>query len=128
MPFLPSLPKLTEGGWKQRLVSTSQKAPGLAVRYGWRTWHDRATNAPRACPKCHAKIDLPRNDPGWPDLFLLRGQTLYVVELKSDRGEVTPAQREWLEAFRQVRRIRVAVWRPRMLAKIEELLRDERAA
>ena len=111
MTFLPVLPRLTEGRWMRQLVGER----GIATMLRWRSWHDRATNFPRRCPECKAELKMIRNDPGWPDLFLIRGDTLIVVELKSDRGTVTPAQRAWLAAFRGVRRIVVDVWRPKDL-------------
>ena len=91
--------------------------------FGWRWWHDQATNAPRRCPNCNEIIRLPRNDPGWPDLFLVRGDTLIIAELKSDRGHPTPEQRAWLDAFRQVRRIVVAIWKPRDIEDVTRILR-----
>ena len=35
--------------------------------------------------------------PGWPDLILVKGKRLLAVELKSEKGHVTPAQRRWLK-------------------------------
>lgn len=119
MSFLPSLPKLTERGWMAQLLGER----GVARLLGWRWWHDRATNFPRQCPSCKADLKMIRNDPGWPDLFLLRDDTLIVVELKSDRGRTTPEQRACLDAFRRVKRIVVAVWRPKDLDEVMRTLR-----
>jgi hypothetical protein len=114
MTFLPALPRLTEKRWMAQLVSTSETAPGLLRLLGFeRIWHDRATNAPRACPHCHAPLDLPRNDPGFPDLVAIRGEELWLVELKTDRGRPTAEQIGWLRAISGVRRVRWAIWRPR---------------
>lgn len=109
--------KMTEAQWQKRVL-------GMAALFKWRAWHDRATNAPRTCPTCKAPIKLPRNDPGWPDLFMVRGETLIVAELKSDRGQVTDEQLDWLSALQQVKRVMVVVWRPRSEAVVEEVLRD----
>lgn len=95
----------------------------LAEMFNWRWWHDRATNAPRACPRCHAAIHLPRNDPGFPDRVLIRGDTLWFVELKTDRSRPTEAQLDWLEALMAVKKIRVGLWRPRDVENIVEWLR-----
>lgn len=117
MSFLPPLPKLTEGRWMRQILT-------LARMYGFGSWHDRATNFPRRCPSCKTELRMIRNDPGWPDLFLLRDDTLIVAELKADRGRrPTEAQRAWLDAFRRVKRIVVTVWRP---SDLEEVLRTLR--
>jgi hypothetical protein len=68
------------------------------VRYarlmGWRAWHDNATNAPRACKHCKKPLNLPRNDPGFPDLVLVRRPRIVWVELKGERTPVTQEQRD----------------------------------
>lgn len=62
----------------------------------WRVWHDH---------------DSRRNAAGLPDLLLVRGDRLIFAELKSRRGRVRPAQREWLAALGQTA-AEVRVWRP----------------
>lgn len=114
--MLSALPKLTERAWQAQVVK-------LARMFGWRPWHDNATNAPRACPHCKKPLKLPRNDPGWPDLFMVRGDTLVIAELKSDRNYPTPEQRAWLEALRNVRRIAVFVWKPKDVEDVTRVLR-----
>lgn len=116
MNVLAALPKLTERAWQGQVLT-------LARLFGWRWWHDAATNAPRACPHCKKPLRLPRNDPGWPDLFMVRGDTLIVAELKSDRNYPTPEQRAWLRAFEQVRRIVVVVWKPKDVDRVAEVMR-----
>jgi hypothetical protein len=116
MPFLPILPKLGERGWQRQVLE-------LAGMFSWGAWHDRATNLPPRCPNCKADLKMLRNDPGWPDLFLIRDDTLIVAELKSDRGTTTPDQRAWLDAFRRVRRVIVAVWKPKDLDEVVRTLR-----
>lgn len=113
---MDALPKLTERDWQGQVL-------GIARMFGWAWWHDRATNFPRACPRCKAPLKMARNDPGWPDLFLVRGDTLIVAELKTDRNYPTADQRAWLDAFRGVRRIVVVVWKPRDAQKIAEVMR-----
>lgn len=116
MTFLDVLPPQTERSWQQAVLR-------IARLFGWRWWHDVATNAPRACRHCKKPLKLPRNDPGWPDLFLVRGDTLIVAELKRDREYPTASQREWLDALRRVRRVVVVVWKPRDAQKVAEVLR-----
>jgi hypothetical protein len=53
-----------------------------------------------------------RSVAGWPDLTLVRPPELLVAELKTDRGRVTPAQRDWL-ALLAACGIETHVWRPR---------------
>jgi hypothetical protein len=56
--------------------------------------------------------DSRRSQPGFPDLALVHKATGAVIfaELKSDKGRLTRAQREWLEALRL--RSNVYLWRP----------------
>lgn len=44
------------------------------------------------------------------------------MELKTERGTVTPAQATWLAALGAVRHIEAAVWRPADWAAIERQL------
>jgi len=61
-----------------------------------------------------------KSQPGFPDLILAhrdahrqRGWPIWAVELKTDTGEVTPAQAAWLEALAHSRNVVTDVWRPR---------------
>jgi hypothetical protein len=47
---------------------------------------------------------------GWPDLVLVR-ERLMIRELKTEKGKVTPKQRDWLDALRFAN-VDAAVWRP----------------
>lgn len=129
MNFLPALPKQSEAGWLQELIGKLAyrgltRTGGLLRMLGWDLiFHDEATNAPRRCPNCKAEIWLPRNAPGFPDVLAIRDDTLIVAELKSDRGRVRPDQQAWLDAFRRVRRIVVAVWRPKDIDDVTRALR-----
>lgn len=58
----------------------------LADSCGWRYYHPW--------------VSLHSSD-GWPDVSLLRGKVFMVLELKSESGKVTDAQREWLAAFNE---------------------------
>ena len=48
---------------------------------------------------------------GWPDLAMVRGNRLILSELKSDKGKLTDAQEEWIEALGETY-AEVYVWRP----------------
>ncbi len=89
----------------------------LAQRYGWRvyfTW--KSEHSPE----------------GFPDLVLVRGETLIFWELKRDVGrrggkshaELTPAQEAWLEDLARVRRILTGVVRPPDLESVAASLCD----
>jgi len=71
-----------------------------------------------------------RSPVGFPDLILAhrnalheRGWPIWAVELKTDTGEVTPAQQAWLDALAGSRNVVSAVWRPSMWEEIVEQLR-----
>jgi VRR-NUC domain len=59
---------------------------------------------------------------GFPDLLLCRGSVLIAAELKTDKGQLTAEQEQWLEAFRAAG-IPAFVWRPSQWDQIEAVLR-----
>jgi len=70
----------------------------MAELCGWRLYHTH---------------DSRRSNAGFPDLILIRGGALIVLELKSERGRVTTAQLAWLDDFAAVPGVVVArVLRP----------------
>lgn len=100
----------------------TRQVSDLARLFGWRRYH----------------AWLSKHSPaGFPDEVLLRGGRLAVLELKSERGRLTPTQEEWLEAFRRfggmvnglvplgVRepRVDVELVRPSDFDRLAELLR-----
>ncbi|MGH9151342.1 MAG: VRR-NUC domain-containing protein [Acidimicrobiales bacterium] len=58
---------------------------------------------------------------GFPDLVLLRGAKQLVVELKAQRGRLTPEQNAWLNAFR-LAGVDARVWRPADWSEIQQTL------
>jgi hypothetical protein len=72
----------------------------VARLYGWRVYHTWTS--------IHSNA-------GFPDLVLVRDGRLVVVELKSDRGVLSPAQDAWLADLRQTP-VEVYVWRPDVLS------------
>jgi hypothetical protein len=70
-------------------------------------------------------FDSRRSEPGFPDWVLIR-ERLLVVELKSERGKVAPAQYRWLKAFEDAG-ADTRVWRPQhwLSGEIEETLKAE---
>lgn len=80
---------MLEADW-QRLVTEA------ATMLGWHTFH-----------VMHAR----GMNPGWPDLVLLRPPEALFVELKTERGRVTPAQKATLNELGACG-LEVHLWRP----------------
>lgn len=93
---------------------------GLAKSLGWGYWHDNATNFPRACRQCKAPILFARNRRGFPDLLLIRDDTLLFVEIKPDDGTRSEDQVAWADALVRVKKVSYAVWRP---SDVERIIR-----
>lgn len=99
MTYQPS--RVTERALQQRIIDT-------ATALKWRSFH---------------VFDSRRSEPGWPDLVLLRPPRLLFVELKSEKGRLTPEQQRWLDLLAQVPGVETAVWRPRDLPDAIDYLR-----
>ena len=86
----------------------------LATRLRWLVYHT---------------YDSRRSAKGFPDLVMVRDGRLLFVELKSEKGRLTPEQREWMDVLGDVwannRTVETYVWRPADWHKgwIEERLR-----
>ncbi|MFC4512164.1 VRR-NUC domain-containing protein [Streptomyces ehimensis] len=64
-----------------------------------------------------------RSDAGWPDEVFGHphaGRVLF-VELKTDKGRIRPAQREWLQHL-AICGLEAALWRPRDMRLIVDTL------
>ena len=71
-------------------------------------------------------FDSRRSPSGFPDLIAVHqdpGHDLLALELKTDVGQVTPAQQAWLTALAGCTGVVAEVWRPRDLESIVERLR-----
>ena len=66
--------------------------------------------------------DSRRSAPGFPDLCLVKGERLYFIEVKTEKGKLSEHQLVWLEALRVVPGVEVLVLRPAGLDQILELL------
>jgi hypothetical protein len=93
------LRELSEREWQQQVVQ-------LAQQTGWR--------------KAFHVYDSRRSHSGWPDLVLLR-ERLVLIELKTERGKLSDAQRDWLNALRKAG-VEAYVARPRDLEALADLL------
>jgi len=79
----------------------------LARGLGWqefRTWNSKHSPA------------------GWPDLVLLRPPRMVIAELKTEKGKLTPIQKQVLEMLQQIPGHQVYLWRPRDWDNIVKIL------
>jgi hypothetical protein len=90
--YVPASPPrdLTEEQW-QGLVED------LARYCGFRTFHDR---------------DSRGNNPGLPDLLLIRPPRIIFAELKTQKGRVRTEQTWWAADLRACPGVEYALWRP----------------
>ena len=91
----------------QSLLPLDAQGRPLAKLYGWLHFHD---------------YDSRHSVPGYPDLTLVRGERLIYAELKTERGRLTEAQRDWLERLGRTC-AETYVWRPSDLPVIAAILR-----
>lgn len=90
----------------------------LAHLYGWRVAHFRSVKVTRKDGSTYWQTPVAADGEGWPDLILARdargegaGRVL-VVECKTEKGKVEPAQTAWLSLLRLTQRVEVYVIRP----------------
>lgn len=83
----------------------------LARLSGWKIFHP---------------FDSRRSESGWPDLAMVRSGVLVLAELKTDSGQLSRAQCDWLEHLGEVARgmsnVVVRCWRPIDWLEIERVL------
>ena len=68
----------------------------LAQRLGWLVYHTH---------------DSRHSAKGYPDIVALNGTVGLAIELKSEKGKVTPEQKQWLTAFAGAGFL-PCIWRP----------------
>lgn len=100
--------RLPEADWQARVIDT-------AHTYGWRVCHHRPARTRKGW-----RTPV-QGDAGLPDLILARNGVVLLVELKTDRGRVTAAQRAWLDQLGGHGRL----WRPRDWPNVLEELRGK---
>lgn len=79
-----------------------------AAQFQWRRYHTHRSDFSPA---------------GWPDEALVRGDTLILAELKSEKARLSPAQQDWIDDLAQVTTVKVRVWRPSSIDDIIQALR-----
>lgn len=72
--------KVTEKEWAGTFHET-------AVLFGWRDYHTYNSR---------------RSEPGFPDHVLVRAERMVIAELKTEEGELSPAQEWWINALQKV--------------------------
>lgn len=78
----------------------------IARVLGWKTLHLRPARTAHGY-----RTPIQGDGVGWPDVFLVRRTRLVAAELKAERGRMTDAQRDWLEALRDAG-VETFEWRP----------------
>jgi len=95
-----------------------QQVIELAHLCGWRVAHFRPARTEKGW-----RTPVAADGAGFPDLVMLRGEELLVLELKSDKGKATDEQQEWLAAFGQVSEAAALCLRPVQWPLIEAALK-----
>lgn len=92
-------PPVSEAAWMKHVTE-------LATDQGWRFCHTYRGRTSKGAWRTNTTTV------GWPDLVMYRPGELIFVELKSDRGELSLAQRAVLDDLRDAG-AEVHVWAPR---------------
>lgn len=103
---------LSEADWQRRVTET-------ATLHGWRWVHTRKATVRTG------RVATPTSLPGWPDLVLWHEtyQVVMFVELKTDKGKLSPAQVDVLASLSRAGS-NVSVWRPRDWGRVLRFLDD----
>jgi len=72
---------------------------------------------------CYHTHDSRRSAAGFPDIVMVRLSRILFIELKSERGKVTPVQQEWLDALELTGKVETYLWKPSMWDTVVEVLR-----
>jgi len=85
-------------------------------------WQATVIEAAKACGwKHYHTYRSQRSVAGFPDLILIRGRELIVVEIKRQHGKVSKPQQEWLSLFEGAG-VPTFVWRPSHWEQIQSIL------
>jgi hypothetical protein len=106
--------KCTEAEWQTTVIEYAQLR-------GWRVAHFRPARTEQGY-----RTAVQADGAGYPDLTLVRGGTLVFAELKSERGKLTAAQRDWLEELGRCsspsNTVEVYTWRPSDWPEVQAVL------
>lgn len=105
---------ITEAEFQRQVIA-------LAHICGWRVAHFRAARTSSGW-----RTAVEADGAGWPDLVLVHPRRRKVLyrELKSERGDLSAAQYEWLAALESAGQD-AGVWRPGHWPLIEQTLTGE---
>ena len=94
-------PDMSEAEFKNVVIS-------IAKRYGWLIHHDLPAQNGRGKWATHIQ-----GDAGFPDLLMVHPVSgkILAVELKAEKGKLSPLQKRWLMAF-DVSATFNSVWKP----------------
>jgi hypothetical protein len=105
------LVSMREKHWQSWVIRT-------AKHFGWKHYHPYNSR---------------QSVPGYPDLTLVRERTIF-AELKTERGVLSKAQREWKQVIEACSGVEYYLWRPRhwrqvihVLERNESWIREEAA-
>ena len=99
------IPQMSESQLYDLVVGSEEK-PGLALVYHWRVAHFRPALTAKGW-----RTPVSAHGKGFPDLLMVRDMSLIAVELKSNRGKLSPEQLAWIDALENAL-TPVYVWRP----------------
>lgn len=104
--------KISEAAFQRSVIE-------LARTLGWRVGHIHDSRRQIAPGRFVGDKDAA----GIPDLMMVRGSRLLLIELKTDKGRLTDEQVAWMHALDQVETVEAAVWRPKSWPGVEQVLR-----
>jgi len=85
--------------------------------FGWHTAHFRVAKSEKGW-----RTPVSGDGKGFPDWFVVRGKRVLMIEAKSDKGKLSPEQKQWFEWLKDTP-IERYVWRPKDRKIIEEILK-----
>ena len=105
---------MTENEFQQSIID-------YARMNGWRIFHAQTSRIQRKDGSVYYATAGIADSKGFPDLIMLKGRDIVVVEVKSDKGKCSDEQTEWLDAW-ELAGAFVYVWRPSEWPEIERRL------
>lgn len=105
MPGAASIPATVANALSERAFE--QQVVDLATQAGWKG-HHHSDSRKQIRPGVFVGD---KNATGFPDWLFCRPPEIIVCELKAEKGRLSPAQRDWLQAL-EMSGIEVYVWKP----------------
>ncbi len=88
-----------EKEWQKRVEDVLRQ-------YGWLVFHTLRSKG---------------STPGYPDICAVKGERLLYAELKTEKGRLSEAQNEWMDALARVPCAEVYIWRPSQFDEVLEV-------